>query len=350
MGENVKRHIFLTVDTECHDIEKLNASIYGQTIRGVYGIEKILQLGSELGVPVNVFIDFPECHRYGDDYTETIVDLVKKYNQPICLHVHPDYILDKDRKHLWEYTKEEQREILKTALDDYARFCGKYKYNKLVFRAGAWGVNSDTYEVLRELVPEDIEIIDLSYIYHSRWRCHLSYEEYGAANAARKYKGVEILPNTAYNGFDYFGKQYAFTLSVPDPNFGEFKKIIDRNRLNNITYTMHSWDFIKRWFFRPGIIGGNDASINNFKKCVRYAQSKDYEFTSLYDYKYMEEPDQFIDLCDTFSGKLQCLWYNYRKFAQTGRSFKKYAVLYFSQYVIPLLLLIMAFFTIFKCL
>ena len=338
------KKIFLTVDTECHDIEKVNKYIYGKTNDGVYGLEKILQLGKELNIPVNIFLDIPEGRVYGDDHIKSIVDLINRYDQPICLHVHPDYILDKNRKHLWEYTKAEQKEILRIALDDYTRLCGKY--DKLIFRAGAWGVNSDTYEVLRELVPEDVEILDLSYIYRSRWRCHLSYEEYGAANAARKYKEVELLPNTTYNGFDYFGRKYAFTLSVPDPNFGLFKKVVDRNKLNNITYTMHSWDFIKRYFFMPGKIAGNNASIRNFKKCVCYAQSKGYVFASLYDYQFSEEPDQFIDLCDTLLGKIQCLWYNYRSFAENGRSFKKYALLYFSQFAIPVIALILFLFII----
>ena len=118
MEKDVKK-IYLTVDTECHQIENLNRTIYGKTANGkVYGIEKILQLGQELNVPVNVFLDVPECHRYGDDHTQAIVDLVNKYGQPIFLHVHPDYIGDPNRKHLWEYTEEEQREILKIALEE----------------------------------------------------------------------------------------------------------------------------------------------------------------------------------------------------------------------------------------
>ena len=181
----MKKRIYLTVDTECHNIDKLNQYIPGETKRGVYGLEKILQLGKELSVPINVFLDIPECHVYGDEYTKRWIDLVKKYDHPIYLHVHPDYIMDPQRKHLWEYTKDEQREILRQAIADYKRFCGIG--DRLFFRAGAWGVNSDTYEVLAELLPESgaQEIVDLSYVYQSRWRCHLSYEEFGAANASR---------------------------------------------------------------------------------------------------------------------------------------------------------------------
>ncbi len=333
-----KKKIYLTVDTECHNINNLNKSIYGRTKNGEsFGIEKILQLGKELEIPINVFLDIPECHRYGDEHIQTIIDLVNQYEQPIFLHVHPDYIGDAKRKHLWEYTEDEQRSILKNALDDYYRFCGPHQ--KVVFRAGAWGVNDITYKVLRELLPEkQYEIIDLSYVYMSNWRCHLSYEEYGAANAARKYKGVTILPNTTYIGFDYCGKKQTTSFSVPNPNFGIFKKIIDHNTLHDITFTMHSWDFIKRWFFLPQYIAGDKYIIRKFKKCVRYAKQNGYEFENLVNFSLVEESDQCQNLCRGLWGKITCLWYNYFTFALIGRSYKKYALLYFS----PLLVIAVA--------
>lgn len=335
MEKELKR-IYLTVDTECHQIENLNRTIYGKTKNGdSFGIEKILQIGKELNVPVNVFLDIPECHRYGDNHTKAIVDLVNKYGQPIFLHVHPDYIGDPKRKHLWEYSEEEQRTILKTALDDYKRFTGEHQ--KIIFRAGAWGVNDVTYKVLRELLPEDeYEVLDLSYLYKSNWRCHLTYEEYGAANAARKYNGITLLPNTTYIGFDFFGHIMTSSLNVPNPNFGVFKRIIKNNTLHDITFTMHSWDFIKRYFFLPHYITGDRYIIWKFKKCVRYARQQGYEFENLNNYKYIEEPDQCQNLCKGIIGKLSCVWYQYRSFATIGRSYKKYALLYFS----PMILLI----------
>ena len=337
----MSKRIYLTVDTECHNIDKLNQYIPGKTKKGVYGLEKILQLGKELSVPINVFLDIPECHAYGDEYIQQWIDLVKKYDQPVYLHVHPDYIADPNRKHLWEYSKDEQREILKQAFADYKRFCGEH--DRIMFRAGAWGVNNDTYEVLSELLPESgaSEIVDLSYVYHSRWRCHLSYEEYGAANASRKYKDITCFPNTTYIGFDFFGKQYTFELSVPNRSFLEFKRVIDQNTLSNITYTMHSWDFLKRWFFMPDALGAKDYQIRTFKKCVAYARKKGYVFSDLKDYTLVEEPDQCINLCTGLRGKLECIWYNYLRFAENGRSYKKYALLYFSPYILLLLIVVL---------
>ena len=329
--------IYLTVDTECHNIDKLNESIYGETKKGPYGLEKILQLGQELNVPVNVFLDIPECHRYGDEHTQKLVDLVNRYHQPIFLHVHPDYIGDPRRKHLWEYTEEDQKSILKTALEDYRRFCGDHQ--RIVFRAGAWGVNDTTYKVLRELLPEDeYEVLDLSYLYKSNWRCRLSYEECGTANAAKEYRGVTLFPNTTYIWIDYFGHVMTSSLNVPSPNFGIFKKVIQNNTLHDITFTMHSWDFIKRWFFLPNYIAGDEFIIRKFRKCVAYARQHGYEFENLNNFKMAGDKDECQNLCRGIGGKLSCLWYLYRSFATIGRSYKKHAVLYFLPAILLLLL------------
>ncbi len=343
-----KKHIYLTVDTECHHLEDLNKDIYGKTKQGkVYGIEKIFQLGKELKIPVNVFLDIPECYSYGDEHIKKIIDLANQYNHPVYLHVHPNFICDSNRKHLWEYTEDEQRDILRTALKDYFRFCGHH--TKVVFKAGAWGVNGTTYKVLRELLPEgEFDILDVSYVYNSRWRCHLSYKEYGAANAPKIFRGVTCLPNLTYIGFDYFGKKITSTLSVPNPNFGEFKKIIDNNTLNNITYTMHSWDFIKQWFFLPSKIAGNKRQIRIFRDCVAYCRNKGYEFSTLDDFVWEDNEDQCINICKGIKGKLICLWYNFFTFANVGRSYKKYALLYFSPAILFLLVAIILCFSLIR--
>lgn len=330
----MEKSIFVTVDTECHRIEKLNRYITGNTPKGNYGLEKILQTGNELGIPINVFLDIPECHPYGEDYIKEIIALIKKYGHPICLHVHPDYIGDLQRKHLWEYSKTEQKTILRTAISDYIRLCGPQE--RLFFRAGAWGVNSVTYDVLAELKKEFglTDIVDLSYVYHSRKRCRLSYEEYRAVNACRTYKGVSVFPNTEYIGFDYFGKQLPVGITVPGTCLGEFKKLINQNRLENITYTMHSWDFIKRWFFFPNKLLGDKQKIRKFKKCVEYAQKNGYKFENLNNIKFTDEEDQYINLCSGIKGKITSSWYNYLRFADIGRSYKKYALLYFAPIIL----------------
>lgn len=101
--------IFLTVDTECHDIRKENQYIWGKKNGREYGIGRILELGKQYEIPVNFFVDFAEERRYGREYIQRIIDKIKQYNQPIFLHLHPNFISgDESRTFLWEYDKEEQ--------------------------------------------------------------------------------------------------------------------------------------------------------------------------------------------------------------------------------------------------
>jgi hypothetical protein len=52
----------------------------------------------------------------------------------------------------------------------------------------------------------------------------------------------------------------------------------------------------------------------------------------------LEEPDQCINLCRGLKGKIDCLWYNYLRFADNGRYYSKYALLYFLPWIAALFL------------
>ena len=86
------KKIFLTVDTECHDLGKANQYIYGNKGKEAFGIVKILELAKELNLPVNFFLDVGECRKYGREFIQKIVNTIHSYNQPIFFHLHPDYI------------------------------------------------------------------------------------------------------------------------------------------------------------------------------------------------------------------------------------------------------------------
>ena len=75
----MKRQIFLTVDTECPDYNRINQYIYGKTKNGTCGLELILKIGKEYGIPINFFFDVVECKRYGNAYAHEIIDLIHAY-------------------------------------------------------------------------------------------------------------------------------------------------------------------------------------------------------------------------------------------------------------------------------
>lgn len=317
------RRIYLTVDTECHDIAKINQYIYGYKGGDAFGVPKILEVAKKLDVPVNFFLDVCECMRYGDQYIEDIVNLIHQYNQPIWFHFHPNYVSgDDNRSFLWQYSEDEQRQLFKKGLSVYQRFCGKK--DRLVFRAGRYGVNSSTYKILKEF---EIAVLDLSYFSHSAKMCKLPTDELKTLNVPVQYEGVTLLPNSTYIGFDYLKKSHAFILNVAMTPYNEFRRFICQTKLNNVVYTMHSWDFIRKWFFANDYIQGDKYVIERFRKCVKEARSRGFEFSSLADFEYKEnEPDELINLCKGLGGSLMGLVNNFNRFFGIGRLTPKYFI------------------------
>lgn len=317
------KRIYLTVDTECHNIEKVNQYIYGKKGKQYYGVPKILELTKELNIVVNFFLDVAECKRYGDEYMQRIVDMIHSAGQPIWFHFHPNYVSGDDEKSfLWQYTEEEQRKLLVEGLEIYHRFCGKQ--DRLVFRAGRYGVNEVTYKILQEF---GVDVLDLSYFSHSQKMCCLPTEKVQYLNVPFKYENITLLPNSTYVGFDYMGKFHAFILNVAMSPFNEFKRFITQTKLNDVVHTMHSWDFIRKWFFAGEYIQGDRYVIRRFRKCVVIARKQGYVFSSLSDFKFEGgQTDELINLCQKPGGKIMGLINNFNRFYGIGRLTPKYFV------------------------
>ena len=329
------KKIYLTVDTECHDIDKANQYIYGKKGNKEFGIVKILELGKKYDVPVNFFLDVGECRKYGRQFISDIVDIIRSYDQPIFFHLHPDYISgDPTRTYLWEYSEKEQREIISEALEDYKSFVEVG--DKLIFRAGRYGVNSTTYDILSEL---DFEVLDLSYLCNNNKMCKLDTSEVNTQNAAVKYKGVTLLPNTQFVGFDLCGRNKCIGLDSADATYSEFKKIIKSSGLHDVVFTMHSWNFIKKWFFLKNYIQGDGAMERKFRKSVIYARKHGYEFADLGEYEFKEEKDELINPYK--KDKIGCIINNFLRFQKIARLNKKYFVFYSAIYLCLLLAVIL---------
>lgn len=336
------RRIYLTVDTECHDINKVNLYIYGRKGSDAFGVPKILEVAKELDIPVNFFLDVCECMRYGNQYMEDIVNLIHNYNQPIWFHFHPNYVSGDDNKSfLWQYTEDEQRKLFREGIEVYQKYCGKQ--DRLIFRAGRYGVNPTTYKILKEF---GIEVLDLSYFSHSEKMCKLPTGDVNVLNIPVIYEGVTLLPNSTYIGFDYLNKFHAFILNVAMSPLNEFRRFINQTKLNDVVYTMHSWDFIRKWYFTGDYLQGNKRVIKRFRKCVSIARSKGFVFSSLADFEYKEnQQDELINLCSGVKGGLLGLYNNFIRFYAVGRLNPKYYRLYviLAVFVVVIICLIIYF-------
>lgn len=333
------RRIYLTIDTECHDKSAENQYIYGKMPNGEFcGIQRILEEAKNLDIALNFFVDIPEWNRYGEKHIRDIVDMIHSYNQTICFHFHPNYASgDDSRWKLYEYSKDEQRQLLKQGMKDYFKFCGKK--DVLVFRAGCYGVNIETMGVLSEL---GIKCVDLSYnAGDGTGMCHVSESELQTKNVPVDYNGLIVQPNTTYIGFKYWGMCNFFPLNVAQTPYGEFVDFINKTKLNSIIYTMHSWDFILKWFFNKKKVRLNRCYIKRLHKCVEYARSKGFLFASLDDYEFVpNQKDEMVDLYDTFWGKVKGLVYNFERFWGVAHFSATYLIVYATFFIIVFIVII----------
>lgn len=325
----MSKQIFLTVDTECHDIDKLNLYIYGIKNGKPWGVEKILQLAEEENIPVNFFVDVGEEKKYGAQMMEKLVNLIRSYGQPVYFHLHPDYISeDPERTFLWQYSFAEKKQIIWDAYEIYQKYATDS--DRLIFRAGRYGVDDEVYSILADL-PQPV--LDLSYIYDGRKMCKLRQTQAETINAPAEYRGVTLLPNTRFVAFDYLGRKKCVGLDSADATLGEFKQVLTRTKLNTLVYTMHSWNFIRKWFFAPQYMQGDKGMVRKFRKSVKIARKNGFTFADLKDYIYKPEEDELLNLCDGFVGKVRGLINNFLRFQKIGRLNKKYFAVFTFFYV-----------------
>ena len=331
----------MTIDTECHDFDSVNRYIWGKTSSGErFGIDKILSLAKELRIPVNFFVDIPEAVRYGKEYVQSIVTIIHDAGQKAYIHLHPNYISgENEQTFFWKYSVKEKATILKQTKELAESFLSKEEMR--VFRIGRYGADAEMYDVLKRVLGR--EVIDFSYCYENDKMCHLTESEVGTKNKVILYKDCLLFPNTRYIGFCFGGITKTFNLDAFETSLGEFKTIIDSNELDNITITMHSWSFIKSFFFVKNKVWGDSASVEKFRAMVQYAKSKGYVFSDISESRTCILPsnkDQIINLCVSPLGKIKALLTNFLRFQNIARLSRKYFFIYSVFYVLLLAILV----------
>ena len=329
------KKIYVTVDVECHDITLENNYIWGKVGEEEFGIRRILEKGKEHNIPINFFFDMCETNRYGKEYAQNIISAIQDYKQPVYLHLHPNYISGDDtRSFLWQYNNQEQYDILQKGFAQY------YEVMQLeeckAFRVGRYGASAEMYQVLSDL---NVSVIDLSYSYDNPHMCHLYYEEAQTINRPTKYKGQILLPNTRFVCFDYFGKKKSINTDLHEVGFQELKEVLNKEIPDHLVFTMHSWHFINRYFYKKGI-SGDKKQLKKFDKIINYCKRKGFVFADIGKEDFSDclsqsdEKEREINNCKSLPEKIKSLFYNFFRFQEMGKINKKYFLIFSLFYLI----------------
>ncbi|HIE14980.1 TPA: hypothetical protein EYP70_06880 [Candidatus Bathyarchaeota archaeon] len=275
---------------------EVNELIFGRLKNGdVLGFEKIIEICDSKGMRSNFFIDVCEVEKYGHNTWQNICHTIKEQGHEVELHTHPRRFYNHGREHLWEYSLSEQVEILKYGRKLIKEWTGE---NPVAHRAGAYGINEDTFVALRE---NEIPIDSSSFYGHPNCKAVVT------KNKIVEHNGIVEIPVTVLRrvrrvklGNWVLKQQLSFVKTDIDwANLDELKSFVQQAKGNNVkvmTLFLHSYSLLKydRSFthFEPD---WNDIEkLNKFLNFV--ANDPEIKVITMREFyeMYQQNPEQFI--------------------------------------------------------
>lgn len=256
-------YAFITVDVEGpkgegYDADNpINSFIWCKNSNGTYGIDLIMDLCELYKTKGLFFIDIAEAWDYSETEISCVVKHVAERGHSVGVHIHPNHMFDEKRLFLYEYSRAEQFEMIKKCTELYTRILGTSpKY----FRAGKYGANYDTLDILIELGYG----YDFSEFYGQKW-CGIIPPL--TKNSPCRYKSLIEIPVTVFNSLKLFGKKRYDKLDLNMVEYWHNYVIRRINEDNNylISLFLHSFSFIQ-WRKEPN---NPPFDIREYKKIKR---------------------------------------------------------------------------------
>lgn len=260
-------YVLVTIDTEGPEgIKPVEKLIWGYSADGdAYGIDYIMDICDEYKIRALFFVDIAEAWDCGIERISQVMQHIKERGHIVGVHIHPDRMADKDRLFLFEYSLEEQREIIKKCTDLYIKVLGTFP---MYFRAGKYSANYDTLQILDEMGYK----YDYSSFWGQRW-CGL--KPAFTADRLCRYNGLIEVPVTSFKAIDTpFLKRYD-KIDV-EMVFTEFcyvmNRLVERDE-NVISLFLHSFSFLK-WRKNVDSPDRDSKTIKKFRKMLNYCVSE----------------------------------------------------------------------------
>lgn len=336
----MKQKIIATIDTEGHKgVSPIDKLIWGITESGRYGIEKIMDEFEKYGIHILFFLDFAEVWDYGEDQIKQVVDCILSRGHDIGVHIHPDHMADKNRLFLWEYSYEEQDEIIRRCTDIYIKLVGKAPIS---FRAGKYSANCDTLNILCKYGYR----YDFSQFYGQKW-CGLSPAI--TINSPVRFKEIVEFPVTMHRSISLFGYKRFDKFDIEGMSSTEIKyalKQITKQDFNVvITFFFHSFSLLE-WASDPDHPVLSSKKLKKLRMAIQMAgNNPELEFISEKDLETIT-PEKENDALKTeiiWDSKIRGLFYSYKKLEYISSRNKKAKLILCALYFSVILLLLSVF-------
>jgi len=145
--------LVITIDVEAPQsplrTSLCKTDLFDPTINGQpFGYSMILRTLNEFGLRGVFFVNVYEAALWGDHAVQTICQKIANAGQEVALHTHPEWCYDSRRIHMWQYSAEEQAQIVADGLEMLQRWLPDYEI--IVHRAGAYGLDTNTLLALKK--------------------------------------------------------------------------------------------------------------------------------------------------------------------------------------------------------
>lgn len=345
-AEDIKlKPVIVTVDTEGHvGADPIRHLVYGETEDGRYGVEYIMDIFDEAHAKVLFFVDFAEAWDYGRDKIEGVVRTIIEKGHDVGVHIHPDHMADKQRAFLWQYSREEQYEIIRKCTELYTEIVGR---RPLSFRAGKYGANRDTLDILCELGYK----YDFSQFYHQKW-CGINPPI--TVNAPCNYKNLIEFPVSMHKSIHMGRLVREDKLDIEQMTIGELRyglKQISKAPFEMVaTLFLHSFSMLS-WYENPDTPHRDERKIKKVISAAKYVCEENglqYLSESELSSVTVSAEQKAIDSQIVWPNALRGAFYTYSKAKRIAKRNKKARMLLFAVRTGMVLLLIFALLLLLK--
>lgn len=267
------KKIILTIDTEGpRGSDPVLHQIWGKIGNKYYGISKIIEICDKYGIKGLFFVDIPEIWDMGYDKIKEVITYIREKGHDVGVHIHPHHMPNETRHFLFDYSRDEQFEIISECTKKYFEITGEYPKS---FRAGKYGANRETLDILNELGY----MYDFSEFYSQKW-CGINPEI--AYILPVKYKNLIEFPVTIFMSFSlpYLYQRYDKLEATNDP--AETLHILDQySKTKNdelIVLFLHSFSFLN-FLDTPDSPTLNKVKLDRFIETIEgIVRTNNYQF------------------------------------------------------------------------
>lgn len=257
------KKIILTIDTEGpRGSDPVLYQIWGKVSDKYYGVPKIIDICDKYGIKGLFFVDIPEIWDMGYDKIKNVITYIKEKGHDVGVHVHPHHMPGETRHFLFDYTKEEQYKIIEECTNKYIEITSERPAS---FRAGKYGANRDTLDILNELGYA----YDFSEFYSQKW-CGIDPEiDY---ILPVKYKNIVEFPVSIFKSVSVPGIYHRYdkleATNDPEETLHILSQYAKTKNEELIVLFLHSFSFLD-------FLDTPDAPTLNEKKLERFETTLD---------------------------------------------------------------------------